>query len=303
MSNPLQGSAEDRRRRRLAQAELTPEQRAAVEARRAYRETTEYQTDLARDIELYQAEYPPAIDHGLLESLTELRRERTRQGLSLTDMAERTGIDRATISKLENGKLTNPTIGTLRTYARALGGKLAWRLELVRSPAFPVAPEQRSGTNRESDIQGTSKPSCHPTAADKHRRILMNAPRFTFEEICSRVAGLRGSRVPSVTGRSSHRIVGVDPAKREYEIEYASGNRILVRMDDLYALYRELYARGSIDGTYVSDNVQRILGWKTWHAPGRALFAILPLVDDSIRSTGGALSLGIRSRAAAETTS
>jgi transcriptional regulator with XRE-family HTH domain len=32
--------------------------------------------------------------------------------LSLTDMAERTGIDRATISKLETGKLGNPTNGT-----------------------------------------------------------------------------------------------------------------------------------------------------------------------------------------------
>jgi transcriptional regulator with XRE-family HTH domain len=44
-------------------------------------------------------------------------------------MAERTGIDRATISKLETGKLANPTIATLRTYARALDRRLAWRLE------------------------------------------------------------------------------------------------------------------------------------------------------------------------------
>ena len=47
----------------------------------------------------------------------------------LNDMAERTGIDRATISKLETGKLANPTIGTLRTYARALGRRLTWSLE------------------------------------------------------------------------------------------------------------------------------------------------------------------------------
>jgi transcriptional regulator with XRE-family HTH domain len=44
-------------------------------------------------------------------------------------MAERTGIDRATISKLETGKIANPTIGTLRTYAKALGRRLAWTLE------------------------------------------------------------------------------------------------------------------------------------------------------------------------------
>jgi ribosome-binding protein aMBF1 (putative translation factor)/uncharacterized DUF497 family protein len=118
-----------RQRRRLGAAELTPEQRAAVEARRADRQTPEYQEELARDIESYQQEYPPVRDPELTEALARLRREREQQGLSLTDMAERTGIDRATISKLETGKIVNPTIGTLRTYARALGRRLAWTLE------------------------------------------------------------------------------------------------------------------------------------------------------------------------------
>ena len=70
----------------------------------------------------------------MIEALAGLRRERERQGLSLTDMAERTGIDRATISKLETGKIANPTIGTLRTYAKALGQRLAWTLEVVAKP-------------------------------------------------------------------------------------------------------------------------------------------------------------------------
>ena len=118
-------------RQRLADADLTPEQRAAVEARRAERETAGYQEDLARDIEAYHQEFPPAVDHELIEALAGLRRERERQGLSLTDIAERTGIDRATISKLETGKIANPTIGTIRTYAMALGRRLAWTLQEV----------------------------------------------------------------------------------------------------------------------------------------------------------------------------
>ncbi len=121
-------------RRRLSDAELTPEQRADVEARRAERQTPQYQDDLARDIEAYRQEYPPAGDPELIAALAGLRRERERQGLSLTDMAERTGIDRATISKLETGKIANPTIGTLRTYAKALGRRLAWTLEVVAKP-------------------------------------------------------------------------------------------------------------------------------------------------------------------------
>jgi DNA-binding XRE family transcriptional regulator len=124
----------DGRRRRLGEAELTPEQRAATEARRADRQTSQYQDELARDIEAYRQEYPPVGDPELTEALAGLRRERERQGLSLTDMAKRTGIDRATISKLETGKIVNPTIGTLRTYAKALGRRLAWTLEVVAKP-------------------------------------------------------------------------------------------------------------------------------------------------------------------------
>jgi hypothetical protein len=52
----------DGRRRRLGDAELTPEQRAAVEARRADRQTSPYQDELARDIEAYRQEYPPVGD-------------------------------------------------------------------------------------------------------------------------------------------------------------------------------------------------------------------------------------------------
>ena len=129
MNGRTPASPEERRRRRLADADLTPEQRAAVEARRAERQTPGYQEELARDIDAYRREYPPVGDPELVAALAGLRRERQRQGLSLTDMAERTGIDRATISKLETGKLANPTIGTLRTYARALGRRLTWTLE------------------------------------------------------------------------------------------------------------------------------------------------------------------------------
>jgi len=70
----------------------------------------------------------------LIEALAGLRRERERQGLSLRDMAERTGSDRATIGKLETGKVANPTIGTLRSYAWAFGRRQAWTLEVVVKP-------------------------------------------------------------------------------------------------------------------------------------------------------------------------
>jgi len=118
--------------------------------------------------------------------------------------------------------------------------------------------------------------------------------RFSLDEICAKVCGLRGQRVESLTGRSYHRIVSVDPAKKEYMIEYPSSKRIVVSLNDLYALYRELYAHGFLTASHVTKNLQRILGWKAWHVPGRALFAILPRVDDSIRKHGGELVLGVK---------
>lgn len=50
--------------------------------------------------------------------------ERQRQGRSLADLKERTGIERSTLSRLENNEDTNPTITTLSRYADAAGKQL-----------------------------------------------------------------------------------------------------------------------------------------------------------------------------------
>lgn len=55
------------------------------------------------------------------QAIAELRAERERQGLSLADLKERTGMSRATISILENNDRPNPTISTLMRLATALG--------------------------------------------------------------------------------------------------------------------------------------------------------------------------------------
>ena len=60
--------------------------------------------------------------------MSALRAERERQGLSLSNVLEWSGIDRATLSKLETGKVPNPTVGTLRALARALNKRLSWLL-------------------------------------------------------------------------------------------------------------------------------------------------------------------------------
>jgi transcriptional regulator with XRE-family HTH domain len=60
----------------------------------------------------------------LLKTFAALRTLREQQGLSITDLVERTGMDRAMISRLETGQLDNPTLGTINRYARALGKRV-----------------------------------------------------------------------------------------------------------------------------------------------------------------------------------
>jgi transcriptional regulator with XRE-family HTH domain len=49
---------------------------------------------------------------------------RRRSGLSLADLAKRTGIDKAYLSRLENAQQGNTTLETLRRVAQALGKEL-----------------------------------------------------------------------------------------------------------------------------------------------------------------------------------
>ena len=59
------------------------------------------------------------------------KEERRRLNLSLADLSERTGMDQATLSRLENGKQANPTLDTLSRVATALGKRLVCDLQEV----------------------------------------------------------------------------------------------------------------------------------------------------------------------------
>ena len=61
--------------------------------------------------------------------LKELREEQRRQGLSLADVNVRSGIDRGTLSKLENEEGPNVTRNRLIRYAQALGKTILVQLE------------------------------------------------------------------------------------------------------------------------------------------------------------------------------
>ena len=49
---------------------------------------------------------------------------RESQGMTLAEVAERMGIDAPALSRLETGKMLNPTLATLHKWAQALGRKV-----------------------------------------------------------------------------------------------------------------------------------------------------------------------------------
>jgi len=119
-----------------------PSNKSAEERARevAIREQFQRERPALKDL-VESGDAPPAIPFGLYldlrGALLEMKRQREASGISLADLAERTGMDKGALSRLENGVQDNPTIVTLMRYAAALGKKLTWTIQDV--PTEPVA--------------------------------------------------------------------------------------------------------------------------------------------------------------------
>jgi DNA-binding XRE family transcriptional regulator len=109
----------------------TPEQRARE---RALREKLQKQRPSLEDLVRTGACDPDDIMtmgmyFDVQTALQALKGERERCGLSIADVAKRSGLDRAFVSRLENGKQDNPTVATLMRYAAAVGKRFLWSYE------------------------------------------------------------------------------------------------------------------------------------------------------------------------------
>jgi len=62
---------------------------------------------------------------GARELGRQIRRLRTKQGLSIVELADRTGLSTSHISEIETGKTTNPGVAVLQKIATALGISLS----------------------------------------------------------------------------------------------------------------------------------------------------------------------------------
>ncbi len=68
---------------------------------------------------------------------------REGQGRTLAEVAERMGIDAPALSRLETGKMLNPTLATLHKWAEALG--LTLEVDLTENPPVKVNGEIKEG--------------------------------------------------------------------------------------------------------------------------------------------------------------
>lgn len=92
-------------------------------------------------------DYNPSIPQGayleLRAFMHSLRQERLRQGMTLTEAARRSGIEKAALSRLENGQQINPTWSTLWRYALSLNQEISVALHLAQD-----SDPNRNGTKR-----------------------------------------------------------------------------------------------------------------------------------------------------------
>ena len=102
----------------------TPEQEAAEHVlREHFQKEKPTLQDLVQSGDVAQV-YTMGEYWELRKTFAALKTVREQQGLSITDLAQRTGMDRAMISRLENGQIDNPTVATLSRYAKALGKRV-----------------------------------------------------------------------------------------------------------------------------------------------------------------------------------
>jgi transcriptional regulator with XRE-family HTH domain len=115
-------------------------------------------------------------------ALQALKVERERRGLSISDVAERSGLDRAVVSRLENGKQDNPTVATLMRYAAALNKRFRWAFEEAptKNPNG-TASARTPGTKGQDERRQSEAPHVDDILREVHRIREEYAKQFGYD--------------------------------------------------------------------------------------------------------------------------
>jgi DNA-binding XRE family transcriptional regulator len=118
-------------RRVFRASQKTPSER---QRERALRDKLQQEKPSLEDL-IHCGDCDPEVDmtmgmyFDIQRALQALKQQRLACGLSIGDVANRSGLDRAVVSRLENGRQDNPTVATLMRYAAAIGKRFLWCFE------------------------------------------------------------------------------------------------------------------------------------------------------------------------------
>ena len=120
--------------KRMRKMQHSPEEKGRLQAIR-----NQFQTERPSLDELVTSgEYSEPVPHGVtldaMHIASLLKQAREEADLSLAAVAKRCGLDRAAISRLENGLYENTTINTLNRLARAYGKRFL--VQLVNDDSY-----------------------------------------------------------------------------------------------------------------------------------------------------------------------
>ena len=135
---------------------ITPDQAADLETLCQDAGTTVAKLKVAAKVERLSAIRAADYDKAL-KWIDAVKKAREAAGLTLAAVSKLTGMDQATLSRLENGRQPNPTVDTLWRYARAVGRQLV----LTHAVAVATAPGngncERPRGDKQTSRQGDRK--------------------------------------------------------------------------------------------------------------------------------------------------
>jgi transcriptional regulator with XRE-family HTH domain len=144
-------------KREQRKVERSPEEQARIDAiREKYQQDKPGPDQVAASGE-YEGPVQACAYWEVRRVMAELKAKRERQGLTLAQLAKRSGIDKGAISKLETGRQVNPTVDTLNRIAAGLGIRIELTLQAEGGkgseqaarndpPAQLAAPQDGRGT-------------------------------------------------------------------------------------------------------------------------------------------------------------
>jgi ribosome-binding protein aMBF1 (putative translation factor) len=136
-------------KREQRKIERTPEDQARIDAIREKYQREKPGPDQVPASGEYEGPVQAGAYWEVRRVMAELKAERERQGLTLAQLAERSGIDKGAISKLETGRQANPTVDTLSRLAAGLGIRVGLTLraggETAKRARGPRRPSRETG--------------------------------------------------------------------------------------------------------------------------------------------------------------